>query len=113
MALNIQTLKTRSLSALVFVMLMAVGILYNTSSFILLFAIIHFGCWYEFIKLMRIISGRNYWKYAGLGLIYITLPILLLILFRVEYLSYTILTNIDTTQFLVMLYFYHCLYVGQ
>ena len=79
MAINVETLKTRSLTAVVFVAVMLAGLLWNQWSFIVLFTIVHFGCWYEFVKLMKMIYGEQYLKYCLLGLIYITMPILMLI----------------------------------
>ena len=79
MALNIDTLKTRGLTAIVFVAVMLSGLFLNQWSFIILFTIIHFGCWYEFIKLMKIIYGSRYIKFSLFGIIYITLPILMLL----------------------------------
>jgi len=51
MAFNLQTFKTRTLTAIVFVIVMVCGLLINYWSFFLLFSIIHFGCWYEYQKL--------------------------------------------------------------
>jgi phosphatidate cytidylyltransferase len=82
MAINVEVLKTRALTAVVFVAVMLTGLLWNQYSFILLFTIVHFGCWYEFVKLMKKIHGAAYLKYCLLGLIYITLPVLLLINLR-------------------------------
>ena len=79
MAINVETLKTRALTALIFVAVMLVGLLWNQWSFIVLFTIIHFGCWYEFVKLMKKIYGEQYLKYCLLGLVYITIPILMII----------------------------------
>ena len=79
MAINVETLKTRALTALIFVAIMLVGLLWNQWSFIVLFTIIHFGCWYEFVKLMKKIFGELYLKYCLLGLVYITMPILMII----------------------------------
>ena len=79
MALNVATLKTRSLTAVVFVAVMLMGLLWNFWSFLILFTIVHFGCWYEFIKLMKKIYGEKYLKYCLLGLVYITIPILMMI----------------------------------
>ena len=78
MALNVQTFKTRALSAVVFVILMLGALWLNSWSFILLFTLIHFGCWYEFIKLVKKISppGGGWWIFSGL--FYITLPIVLM-----------------------------------
>lgn len=78
MALNLATLKTRSLTAVVFVAVMLVGLLWNFWSFLILFTIVHFGCWYELVKLMKKIYGEKYLLYCLLGLIYITFPILML-----------------------------------
>lgn len=78
MALNIDTLKTRSLTAFIFVAVMLMGLLWNFWSFVLLFTIIHFGCWYEYVKLIKKIYGKNV-LYFLLGLIYITMPIVMMI----------------------------------
>jgi phosphatidate cytidylyltransferase len=56
MALNVQTFKTRSLTAVVFVVVMLTGLLWNHWSFFILFSIIHFGCWTEFQKLIGLID---------------------------------------------------------
>jgi phosphatidate cytidylyltransferase len=52
MALNIQTLRTRSLTAAIFVIVMAAGLFTGPWMFFLLFTIIHFGCWHEYQKLI-------------------------------------------------------------
>ena len=52
MALNLQTLRTRSLTAAVFVVVMLSGLLINYYTFFVLFSIIHFGCWFEYHKLI-------------------------------------------------------------
>jgi phosphatidate cytidylyltransferase len=79
LALNIQTFKTRALTALLFVVVMLAGLLWNFWSFLILFTVIHFGCWYEFVKLMKKIYGNKYLGYCLFGLIYITLPCLLIV----------------------------------
>lgn len=79
MALNKEVFKTRAITALVFVLVMAVGLFWNFLSFLLLFIIIHFGCWYEFVKLMKKIHGTKFLPYCLLGLIYITMPVLMMI----------------------------------
>lgn len=56
MALHIETLKTRSLTAVVFVAVMLCGLFINYWSFFLLFTVIHFGCWKEYQKLMGLID---------------------------------------------------------
>ncbi|MBP6024837.1 phosphatidate cytidylyltransferase [Ferruginibacter sp.] len=53
MALNLATLKTRSLTAVVFVAVMLAGLLWNFTSFWILFSIIQIGCWLEYLKLVE------------------------------------------------------------
>lgn len=52
MAFNLAVFKTRALSALIFVAIMLGGLIYNQWSFLVLFTIINFGCWWEFHRLM-------------------------------------------------------------
>lgn len=85
MAFDTKTFRTRALSAIIFAAAMLVGLLWNQWSFIILFVIIHFGCWYEFIKLQRKIDPLNYKVKSLLGLLYITLPVVLMICIRVWY----------------------------
>ena len=59
MALNRGILKTRSLTAAVFVVVMLAGLLINHWTLFLLFTIIHFGCWIEYQKLVGLID-KNY-----------------------------------------------------
>jgi len=54
MALNASVFKTRSLSAVVFVIVMLAGLLLNQWLFLLLILIIHTGCWLEFEKLISL-----------------------------------------------------------
>ena len=56
MAFNWQTFKTRALTAILFVVIMLVGLLWNKWSFLALFSIIHFGCWFEYQKLVGLID---------------------------------------------------------
>ncbi|MEP7251633.1 MAG: phosphatidate cytidylyltransferase [Ginsengibacter sp.] len=80
MAFDSKTFQTRAITAIAFVIVMLTGLLWNGISFTILFIIIHFGCWYEFIKLLKLIRPSDYGKYLPLGLLYITLPFLLLVL---------------------------------
>lgn len=48
MAFNWQTFWTRALTALIFVVIMLIGLLWNQWAFFLLFSLIHFGCWWEY-----------------------------------------------------------------
>jgi phosphatidate cytidylyltransferase len=56
MAFNFQTFKTRALTAIVFVLVMLAGLLWNQWSFLVLFCIIHFGCWVEYQRLVGLID---------------------------------------------------------
>lgn len=56
MAFNFQIFKTRALTAIIFVAVMLVGLLYNQWSFFILFTVIHFGCWIEYQKLVALID---------------------------------------------------------
>ena len=53
MAFDIQTFKTRALSAIIFVVLMLGAIFYDINSFIILFLIVHTGCYIEYSKLIK------------------------------------------------------------
>jgi phosphatidate cytidylyltransferase len=79
MALNKEVFKTRALTAVIFVAVMLVGLSWNSWSFLILFTVIHFGCWYEFVKLMKKIYGVKFLPYCLLGLVYITMPVLMMI----------------------------------
>lgn len=57
MALNPVVFKMRALTALVFILVVASGLFISQWSFFLLFSIIHFGCWFEFQKLLGIIDA--------------------------------------------------------
>jgi len=62
MAFNWQTFRTRALTSLVFVAVMACGLLVSTWTFFLLFAFVHVGCWIEYQRLV----GRFVPSYAGI-----------------------------------------------
>lgn len=53
MAFNVQTFKTRALTAVIFVVVMMAGLLWNKWSFFVLFSIVHFGGWFEYQKLVE------------------------------------------------------------
>jgi len=53
MAFNWQTFKTRTLTAAVFVVVMLAGLLINRWTFFILFSVIHFGCWWEYLRLVE------------------------------------------------------------
>ena len=67
MALNWQTFRTRALTAVIFVAVMLAGLLWNQWSFFLLFSVIHFGCWWEYLKLTEKIYQTTFHLYIKLG----------------------------------------------
>jgi phosphatidate cytidylyltransferase len=68
MAFNWQTFRTRALTAAIFVAVMLTGLLWNEWSFLILFSIIHFGCWWEYLKLVEKIKHTQFHIYTKLGL---------------------------------------------
>lgn len=68
MAFNWETFRTRTLTAAVFVAVMLIGLLWNQWSFLILFSIIHFGCWCEYLKLIEKINNINFHSYLKMGL---------------------------------------------
>lgn len=60
MAFNWQTFRTRALTAIIFVVVMLAGLLWNQWSFLVLFSVIHFGCWWEYFKLLEKIHKTSY-----------------------------------------------------
>ena len=58
MAFNAATFRKRTLSAILFVIIMMAGILWNVWSFFILFSIIHVGCWIEWQRLIGKIDSQ-------------------------------------------------------
>jgi phosphatidate cytidylyltransferase len=78
MAINVATLKTRALTAAVFVVIMLAGLLWNFWSFLVLFTVIHFGCWLEFVKLAEKINNvridifiQRFFAFCGFTLMFV------------------------------------------
>lgn len=67
MAMNWQTFRVRALTAVVFVAVVLAGLLWSPLSFWLLFAVIHFGCWIEYLRLTEKIHNTNINPYAKIG----------------------------------------------
>jgi phosphatidate cytidylyltransferase len=78
MAFNFQTFKTRALTAIIFAAVMLTGLLWNQWSFLVLFSIIHFGCWQEYITLIEKIHNTIFHRYMRLGFMLIGFSIMLL-----------------------------------
>ncbi|MEO7309836.1 MAG: phosphatidate cytidylyltransferase [Chitinophagaceae bacterium] len=68
MALNKEVFRVRAISAVAFVIVMLAGLLWNHWSFLVLFSIIHFGCWWEYINLIEKIDGAKINRYLRFGL---------------------------------------------
>lgn len=66
MAWNQQVFKTRSITAVFFVVVMLAGLLINHWTFFLLFSIINFGCWFE----LQAIFGKINPAYKEVSLIH-------------------------------------------
>ena len=67
MAFNWKTFRTRTLTAIIFAAVMLTGLLWNQWSFLVLFSIIHFGCWWEYFNLLEKIHNTSYHRYIRLG----------------------------------------------
>ena len=76
MAFDLQTFKTRALSAIIFVVVMLGAIFYSLNSFIILFLIVHTGCLIEYNKLTKnapaIHTKMAHLLYSLFGLAYMT-----------------------------------------
>lgn len=53
MAFDPKVFSTRAKSALVYVAVMLTGLLWNEMSFFILFSVVHFGTWFEYLKLSQ------------------------------------------------------------
>jgi len=69
MAFNWQTFRTRTITSIIFAIVMVAGVLWNQWSFLILFSIIHFGCWWEYLKLVEKIHKTFFHPYVKVGLI--------------------------------------------
>lgn len=67
MAFNWQTFRTRSLTAIIFLLIMLAGLFWNRWTFLALFTVIHFGCWVEYFRLLSKIYNRPFHIYTRLG----------------------------------------------
>jgi phosphatidate cytidylyltransferase len=67
MAFNWKTFQTRTLTAIIFAAVMLTGLLWNQWSILVLFSIIHFGCWWEYFNLLEKIHKTTYHRYTRIG----------------------------------------------
>jgi len=77
MAFNWKTFQTRTLTAIIFAAVMLTGLLWNQWSFLILFSIIHFGCWWEYFNLLEKINNTSYHRYTRIGFMLIGFAIML------------------------------------
>lgn len=77
MAFNWKTFQTRTLTAIVFAAVMLTGLFWNQWSFLVLFSIIHFGCWWEYFNLLEKIHNTTYHRYTRIGFMLMGYAILL------------------------------------
>jgi phosphatidate cytidylyltransferase len=77
MGFNWKTFQTRTLTAIVFAAVMLTGLLWNQWSFLILFSIIHFGCWWEYFNLLEKIHNTTYHRYTRIGFMLMGYAILL------------------------------------
>jgi phosphatidate cytidylyltransferase len=56
MALDKKVFATRAKTALIYVAIMLIGLLWNEWSFFILISVVHFGCWHEYNKLSVLID---------------------------------------------------------
>ncbi len=68
MPLNQAVFRVRALSAVVFAAIMLLGIFWNLWSFLVLFLVIHMGCWWEYIRLTETIEKIRIHIWMKLGL---------------------------------------------
>jgi phosphatidate cytidylyltransferase len=78
-AINIETLKTRSLTAILFVIVMLAGLFINQWAFIALFSIVMFGCLYELSKIVKKINSKKYFLFIPLAFFYIIMPLMMML----------------------------------
>jgi len=78
MAFNWKTFKTRALTAIIFAAIMLTGLLWNQWSFLVLFSVIHFGCWWEYFNLLEKIHNTIYHRYTRIGFMLMGYAIMLL-----------------------------------
>lgn len=78
MAFNWKTFRTRTLTAIIFAAVMLAGLLWNHWSFLVLFSIIHFGCWWEYFNLLEKINNTTYHRYTRIGFMLIGYGLMLL-----------------------------------
>lgn len=86
MPINKAVFQTRALTALIFVLIMLIGLFWNYTSFVLLFSVIAVGCWVEFIKIIEKISRQSLNQQTKL--LYLVSGLVLALTGAVDYFSF-------------------------
>jgi phosphatidate cytidylyltransferase len=84
MGFNIQTFKTRAITAIVFAVVMLGGLFFNPYAFMALFTVIAVGCIKEFAKIIKMIDYDKRIIGMPLGFIYILIPIFSIVLLGIK-----------------------------
>lgn len=84
MAFNIQTFKTRALTAIVFAAVMLGGLFFNPYAYMALFTIIAVGCGMEMAKIIKMIDYDRRIIYIPFVLIYNFIPVYLIVLLGIK-----------------------------
>jgi phosphatidate cytidylyltransferase len=77
-ALNKTVFKTRTITAIIFALIMLCGLLINGYTFLILFSVVIIGCCYEAIKIIKLISPQKWFLYLIPILVYAALPVFML-----------------------------------
>lgn len=93
MAFNWKTFWTRAFTALVFVAVMMAGLLYNEWSLLLLVSLIHFGCWWEYLRLIEKIFGVSFHPNMKLGFCLTGYHLLLLCCGSLQWVGYPVASS--------------------
>ncbi len=84
MAFNIQTFKTRALTAIVFATVMLGGLFFNPYAYMALFTIIAVGCSMEMAKIIKMIDYDRRIIYIPFVFIYNLIPVYLIVLLGIK-----------------------------
>jgi phosphatidate cytidylyltransferase len=69
MPLNKEVFRVRAISALVFAAVMLAGLLFSPWSFLILFLVIHAGCWWEYVRLIEQMEKVKFHLWINMGFI--------------------------------------------
>jgi phosphatidate cytidylyltransferase len=78
-AIDKKIFRTRTITALIFVAVMLVGLFTNVWAFAILFFTIMMGCMVEYVRLLKKINPNRYLVYLPLGIFYIIIPVLMMV----------------------------------